>query len=56
MGLASVAGNLDAMVEYAIAQFNGDGIAKDEAAAAKTVPDRGAARQRRSRRTGWRAS
>jgi TPR repeat protein len=34
MGQASVAGNLDGMVEYAIAQFNGDGVAKDEAAAA----------------------
>ena len=34
MGLASVAGNLDAMVEYAIAQFNGDGITKNETAAA----------------------
>ena len=35
MGAASVAGNLDAMVEYAIAQFNGEGMAKDEAAAAR---------------------
>ena len=35
MGQASVAGNLDAMVEYAIAQFNGTGIAKNEAAAAQ---------------------
>ena len=35
MGLASVAGNLDAMVEFAIAQFNGDGTPKDEAAAAQ---------------------
>ena len=35
MGQASVAGNLDAMVEYAIAQFNGEGLAKDEAAAAR---------------------
>jgi TPR repeat protein len=35
MGLASVAGNVDAMVEYAIAEFNGKGIEKDEAAAAK---------------------
>ena len=32
---ASVAGNVDAMVEFAIAQFNGEGIAKDEAAAAR---------------------
>ena len=32
---ASVAGNVDAMVEFAIAQFNGDGTKKDEAAAAK---------------------
>jgi TPR repeat protein len=35
MGLASVAGNVDAMVEYAIGQFNGDGVAKDETAAAR---------------------
>ena len=35
MGQASIAGNLDAMVEYAIAQFNGTGVAKDEPAAAK---------------------
>jgi TPR repeat protein len=31
---ASIAGHLDAMVEFAIAQFNGDGTDKDEAAAA----------------------
>jgi len=31
---ASVAGNLDAMVEFAIAQFNGEGTAKNESAAA----------------------
>ena len=37
MGLASVAGNVDAMVEYAIAQFNGSGIAKNEAAAAQLL-------------------
>ena len=35
MRQASVAGNLDAMVEFAIAQFNGDGVDKDEAAAAQ---------------------
>ena len=35
MGQASVAGNLDAMVEFAIAQFNGEGVNKDEAAAAQ---------------------
>jgi uncharacterized protein len=35
MQQASVAGNLDAMVEFAIAQFNGDGVNKDEAAAAQ---------------------
>ena len=35
MGLAAVAGNVDAMVEYAIAQFNGTGVPKDEAAAAQ---------------------
>jgi TPR repeat protein len=34
MQQASVGGNVDAMVEFAIAQFNGDGAAKDEAAAA----------------------
>jgi hypothetical protein len=32
---ASVGGNIDAMVEFAIAQFNGTGIAKNEAAAAQ---------------------
>jgi TPR repeat protein len=37
MGLASVAGNIDAMVEYAIAQFNGTGVARDESAAAKLL-------------------
>jgi TPR repeat protein len=35
MGRASVAGNVDAMVEFAIAQFNGDGVAKDETEAAR---------------------
>jgi TPR repeat protein len=35
MQQASVGGNVDAMVEFAIAQFNGDGTAKDEAAAAR---------------------
>ena len=35
MGQASIAGNLDAMVEYAIAQFNGDGTPKNEAGAAQ---------------------
>ncbi len=35
MAQASIAGNIDAMVEYAIGQFNGDGVAKDEAAAAQ---------------------
>jgi len=35
MGLASVAGNIDAMVEFAISQFNGQGTPKDEAAAAR---------------------
>ena len=35
MGAASVAGNLDAMVEYAIAQFNGAGVEKNESAAAE---------------------
>ena len=56
MARASIAGNLDAMVEFAIAQFNGDGIEKDEAAAAAIVSARGAPRQRRSRKTGWPAS
>jgi hypothetical protein len=37
MGLASVAGNVDAMVEFAIAQFNGSGVAKNEVAAAKLM-------------------
>jgi TPR repeat protein len=35
MGDASLAGNLDAMVEYAIAQFNGEGTPKNESAAAR---------------------
>ena len=35
MGQASVAGNIDAMVEFAIGQFNGEGVPKDEAAAAQ---------------------
>ena len=35
MGLASIAGNLDAMVEYAIAEFNGTGVPKNEAGAAQ---------------------
>jgi TPR repeat protein len=35
MQQASVGGNLDAMVEFAIAQFNGEGTSKDEAAAAR---------------------
>ena len=34
LGLAAHAGNLDAEVEYAIALFNGTGIAKDEPRAA----------------------
>ena len=34
LGAAAQAGNLDAMVEFAIALFNGSGIAKDEARAA----------------------
>jgi uncharacterized protein len=34
MHAAAVAGNLDAMAEFAIAQFNGNGTPKDEAAAA----------------------
>jgi TPR repeat protein len=35
MQQASIAGNVDAMVEFAIAQFNGDGTPKDEAAAGR---------------------
>ena len=35
MGQASAAGNLDAMVEYAIGEFNGTGVPKNEAAAAQ---------------------
>jgi hypothetical protein len=35
MGAASTAGNIDAMVEYAIAEFNGNGVKKDEPAAAE---------------------
>ena len=35
MGQASLAGNIDAMVEYAIAEFNGTGVKKDESGAAQ---------------------
>jgi hypothetical protein len=35
MQQATVGGNVDAMVEFAIAQFNGEGTNKDEAAAAR---------------------
>jgi TPR repeat protein len=35
MQQASVSGNVDAMVEFAIAQFNGEAAPKDETAAAK---------------------
>jgi len=35
MQQASVGGNVDAMVEFAIAQFNGEAVSKDETAAAK---------------------
>jgi TPR repeat protein len=35
MQQASIAGNLDAMVEFAIAQFNGEGVNKDETASAQ---------------------
>ena len=37
MGEASVAGNVDAMVEYAIAEFNGEGVKKNEAGAAQLL-------------------
>jgi TPR repeat protein len=35
MQQASIAGNVDAMVEFAIAQFNGDGVSKNESASAQ---------------------
>jgi uncharacterized protein len=35
MSHAAVGGNVDAMVEFAIAQFNGEGVPKNEAAAAE---------------------
>jgi len=35
MQQATLGGNVDAMVEFAIAQFNGEGTNKDEAAAAR---------------------
>jgi len=35
MQQATIGGNVDAMVEFAIAQFNGEGTSKDEAAAAR---------------------
>ena len=56
MRQAALADNLDAMVEFAIAQFNGTGVAKDEAAAAALFRQGGARAAARSRRTGWRAS
>jgi hypothetical protein len=38
MGLASLAGNVDAMVEYAIAEFNGTGgVTKNEAGGAQLL-------------------
>ena len=37
LSLASRAGNIDAQVEYAIALFNGLGVAPDEAAAAELM-------------------
>jgi TPR repeat protein len=37
MGEASLAGNIDAMVEFAIAQFNGEGVTKNEASAAQLL-------------------
>ena len=45
MQQASVAGNLEAMVEFAIAQFNGEGTPKDETAAAPIVRESGASWQ-----------
>jgi TPR repeat protein len=35
MQQSSIGGNVDAMVEFAIAQFNGDSVPKDETAAAQ---------------------
>src|ERR1700730_2346707 len=35
MGRASIAGNIDAMVEFAIAQFNGEGMERNESAASQ---------------------
>jgi uncharacterized protein len=37
MGLASLSGNVDAMVEYAIAEFNGSGTPKNETGAAQLL-------------------
>jgi hypothetical protein len=37
MGLASISGNVDAMVEYAIAEFNGSGVPKNETGAAQLL-------------------
>ena len=38
MQQASVAGNLDAMVEFAIAQFNGEGTSEGRSAGSPTIP------------------
>ena len=56
MRQASVAGNLDAMVEFAIAQFNGDRHDKDEAARGSICSSRRRTAAARSRRTASRAS
>ena len=48
---ASLADNVDAEVEYAIALFNGTGTPKNQAGGGRAVAQGGAAEQRRSRRT-----
>ena len=55
LGAAALADYTDAQVEYAIALFNGTGVAKDEARR-PCCSARPRARATRSRRTAWPAS
>ena len=56
LAAAARSGNDAAQVEYAIALFNGTGVPKDESRRGRDVPQGRAQGQRRSRRTGSRAS
>ena len=50
---ASLADNVDAEVEYAIALYNGTGTPKNQAAGGGAVAQGRPAEHARSRRTGW---